>query len=59
MKKITLELNETFTNNTDKDIIYQVKYLNCLGYYQTEVEVLKPKQTVIRTQPLNRIYIFL
>lgn len=54
----TLNFNETYTNNTDKDVICKIKYLNCFGMYQTKIEVLKPSQGIMLTSGLNRIYIY-
>jgi len=54
-----LEHNETFVNTTGKNLLYSVKYLNCLGCWQEQKDVLKPYQSLTKTNPINKVIIYL
>lgn len=54
---LNLELNQTHVNNTNKAQVVVIKYLNSFGDYQERIELLKPKESFTRFQPLNRVRI--
>lgn len=53
-----LQLNESYTNQTTKDLTVVVVYYNCFGEKQKDIRVLGFKQTFTRTQPTTRVYIY-
>jgi len=55
---LQLQLNESYTNQTTKDLTVKVIYHNCFGERQTDIRILGFKQTFTRTQPLSRVYIY-
>jgi hypothetical protein len=56
---IPLNTNETFVNNTGKDIYYKVEYINAMGENQVALETLKPTQSLTKTNAVNKVYILL
>jgi len=52
-----LKLNETFLNNTNKNIYYSIEYANVLGQWQNKIEVLKPAQSITKTNTFNKVTI--
>ena len=55
---IILNLNETFQNNTNKDIECITEYYNCFGYKQKTKTILSPGTSIFSSNPLNRTYIY-
>ena len=55
----SLELNECFTNKTNKPITAKVKYVNAFGLYQVDNRKIDVGNTIQLTNELNRIYIIL
>ena len=52
-----LQLNETYTNKTNKNIYYKVRYINALGNWQECTETLKPLQSITKVNPFNKVTI--
>jgi len=55
----SLELGETFINSLNKHILYRVEFINRLGNYQAFYDILKPSQSLTKTNPLNKINIYI
>jgi len=55
---LQLQLNESYTNQTTKDLTVKVIYYNSFGERQTDIRILGFKQTFTRTQPTSRVYIY-
>ena len=53
-----LNYNETFKNDTKKDIICVTEYYNYFGQKQKQETVLTPGMTIFSSNPLNRVYIY-
>jgi len=54
-----LETGETFVNNLNKHILYKIDYLNAMGIYSYYYDVLKPAESLTKTNPLNKVKIFI
>lgn len=53
-----LATNETYLNTSKKDIQYKVIYLNAMGYKQEQPDILKPLQSITKTNPQNKVIIY-
>lgn len=56
--KIILEHGQTYKNETSEAVFYVVEWLSAFGLYQVRTEKLEPAQSVIKTNPLNKITIY-
>ena len=54
-----LRLYETFTNTSNRDIYYKVKYFNAMGKQQENTDCLKPLQSITKTNRLNKVTILI
>lgn len=54
-----LEIGETYVNDSNRHILYKVEYLNVLGTYQRQWEVLKPTESITKTNILNKVKIYI
>ena len=52
-----LNYNETFKNDTKKDIIRVIEYYNFLGQKQKQEIVLTPGMSIFSSNTLNRVYV--
>lgn len=55
----SLESGETFINSLNKHILYRVEFINSLGNYQAFYDILKPSESLTKTNPLNKINIYI
>lgn len=55
----SLEIGETFINSLNKNILYRVEFINSLGNYQAFYDILKPSEILTKTNPLNKINIYI
>lgn len=55
----SLESGETFINSLNKHILYRVEFINSLGNYQAFYDILKPSESLTKTNPLNKIHIYI
>ena len=53
-----LRTNQTYLNTSNKDIQYKVIYLNAMGYKQEKPDILKPLQSITKTNPQNKVIIY-
>lgn len=53
-----LGTNETYLNTSNKDIQYKVIFINAMGYKQEKPDILKPLQSVTKTNPKNKVIIY-
>lgn len=53
----TLQIGESYTNNTSKEKFYKVSYYNFLGHKQTDTKKLAPAQTIVNNNPFTKITI--
>ena len=53
-----LNYEETFQNDTEKDIICITEYYNCFGHKQKHKTVITPGMSIFSSNPLNRVYIY-
>ena len=54
---ITLKTNETYFNSSNLEVFYKVVYINYLGQKQEQKDVLKPLQSITKTNPSNKVII--
>jgi hypothetical protein len=54
---IKLTTGQSHTNNSLKDQIVNIKYLNCFDEYQTDQKLLEPGQTFTKTQNTSIVFI--
>lgn len=54
---IILKTNETYFNNSNLEVFYKVVYINYLGQKQEQKDVLKPLQSITKTNPNNKVII--
>jgi len=55
----SLEIGETFVNNLNKHLLYKIDYLNAMGIYSYYFDVLKPNESLTKTNALNKVKIFI
>jgi hypothetical protein len=55
----SLESGETFINNLNKHILYRVEFINSLGNYQAFYDILKPNESLTKTNPLNKVNLYI
>ena len=54
-----LEAGETYLNTTGRHLLYRVEYLNALGNYQAFYDILKPAESITKTNPVNKVKIYI
>jgi hypothetical protein len=55
----SLEIGETFINTLNKHILYRVQYVNELGGFSAYYDILKPTESLTKTNPLNKINLYI
>jgi hypothetical protein len=55
----SLESGETFINSLNKHILYRVEFINSLGNYQAFYDILKPSESLTKTNPLNKVNLYI
>lgn len=56
---IILKTNETYFNSSNLEVFYKVVYINYLGQKQEKKDVLKPLQSITKTNPFNKVIIYI
>lgn len=54
---IILKTNETYFNSSNLEVFYKVVYVNYLGHKQEQKDVLKPLQSITKTNSNNKVII--
>ena len=54
-----LEAGECYINTTGRHLLYRVEYLNALGNCQAYYDILKPAESITKTNPLNKVKIYI
>ena len=54
-----LEIGETFLNTTTRHILYRVEFINSLGNCQAFYDILKPTESLTKTNPLNKVNLYI
>jgi hypothetical protein len=54
-----LDNGETFINTLNKHLLYRVEYVNSLGSFSAYYDILKPSQSLTKTNPVNRVKIYI
>ena len=55
----SLENGETFINTLNKHILYRVEFINSLGSSQAFYDILKPTESLTKTNPLNKVNLYI
>jgi hypothetical protein len=55
----SLEIGETFINTLNKHILYRVEFINSLGTPQAFYDILKPTESLTKTNPLNKVNLYI
>jgi hypothetical protein len=55
----SLEIGETFINTLNKHILYRVEFVNSSGNYQAFYDILKPSESLTKTNPLNKVNLYI
>lgn len=55
----SLEIGETFINTLNKHLLYKIDYINGSGNYSYYFDVLKPTESLTKTNPLNKVKIYI
>jgi hypothetical protein len=55
----SLENGETFINTLNKHILYRVEFINSLGTPQAFYDILKPTESLTKTNPLNKVNLYI
>ena len=55
----SLEIGETFINTLNKHILYRVEFINSLGNCQAFYDILKPTESLTKTNPLNKVNLYI
>jgi hypothetical protein len=55
----SLEIGETFINTQNKHLLYKIDYINGSGNYSYYFDVLKPSESLTKTNPLNKVKIYI
>ena len=55
----SLENGETFINTLNKHILYHVKYVNAIGQIQAYFDILKPNESITKTNPMNKVNLYI
>ena len=55
----SLEAGESYLNTTNRHLLYRVEFLNALGKYQAFYDILKPAESITKTNPLNKVKIYI
>jgi len=54
----SLETGETFINNRNKHLLYRVEYINAFGTFSAYFDILKPTESLTKTNPVNKVKIY-
>lgn len=54
-----LEAGETYLNTSNRHLLYRVEYLNALGQFQAVYDILKPAESLTKTNPVNKVKIYI
>ena len=54
----SLETGETFINNRNKHLLYRVEYINAFGTFSAYFDILKPAESLTKTNPVNKVKIY-
>lgn len=54
-----LEPGETYLNQSSKHILYKVTFFNALGVAQSYYDILKPTESITKTNPVNKVQIYI
>lgn len=55
----SLESGETFINSLNKHILYRVQYVNAMGGLSAYYDILKPTESLTKTNPLNKVNLYI
>jgi hypothetical protein len=55
----SLETGETFLNTLNKHILYRVQYVNATGGISAYYDILKPTESLTKTNPLNKVNLYI
>jgi hypothetical protein len=54
----SLETGENFINNRNKHLLYRVEYINAFGTFSAYFDILKPTESLTKTNPVNKVKIY-
>ena len=54
-----LEAGECYLNTTNRPLLYRVEYLNALGQFTAFYDILKPAESITKTNPVNKVKIYI
>ena len=54
-----LEAGGTYLNATNRHLLYRVEYLNALGQFTAFYDILKPAESITKTNPVNKVKIYI
>lgn len=54
-----LQAGECYLNTTNRPILYRVEYLNALGQFTAYYDILKPAESITKTNPLKKVKIYI
>jgi hypothetical protein len=54
----SLDTGETFINNRNKHLLYRVEYINAFGTFSAYFDILKPTESLTKTNPVNKVKIY-
>ena len=55
----SLEIGKTFVNNLNKHLLYKIDYINSTGNYSYYFDILKPAESLTKTNPINKVKIYI
>lgn len=54
-----LQAGETYLNTSNRHLLYRVEYLNALVQFQAVYDILKPAESLTKTNPVNKVKIYI
>lgn len=55
----SLEIGETFINTFNKHLLYKIDYINSTGNCSYYFDILKPAESLTKTNPINKVKIYI